>query len=241
MAKKPKQEKLDTSGLKRRGRKKVTTIEVNRFNLHPNVFLQETITNDVPEYELKSTFKISGYSVFPMLVVEMDKFMKVYEKYSYFDSNNEKHFDKVIVDLPMDLSTIDTNNIVLWCWASHQCFDVEGNELGHLYYFDYIEGQYDNNNYDLKGLKKYLETLPNVYNVSIDEIPYYNAERHRTKSIYAQVYFTGEQIKKIKEIDDGSSWCKGYFQLKSKLSYVNCGLDFFDIDQFKKTPRECDD
>ena len=217
-------------GLKRRSKKSITTIEVNKFYITDTLYVVETITNGDCVYNLETTLTkpFHGENIRLRPIYVKDSYFELFKKccpYSRYEQFKDQY-----EELPDDLNDIDTSRILLSCSYSHQTFDIEGNDIGKTFYFDYINGAYNNHRYNLVGLKKYLESLDYAYDVDIEDIPYHSRDEYRKEGISAKVFFTGDQISEIQKFGKGN-------RVDSLLTSEDCGLDFFDIDQFKLYPK----
>lgn len=101
---------------------------------------------------------------------------------------------KYVSEVIESLNSIYENNdsisddymLVLWDVSSHKIADLNYNFIPIPIFLGYIEGSVDNETYDLEKLLEKLkddENVVNKENLSITDIPYYNAYEGRDKSI----------------------------------------------------------
>lgn len=90
---------------------------------------------------------------------------------------------------------IDLSKIIYLQGSRHAFYDLNKKPIPVIYHGDYIGANLDNKTYHLKALREYLLTHPNIVSVSeIMDIPYYNAEKKRTKYIEVFGIPTSEAI-----------------------------------------------
>ena len=140
----------------------------------------------------------------------------MYEGYAYVMAIKKENYKKVcsgikhITDDGM-LQNINSSNIdsdeymlLLWNVGSYRIADLNHNILALPIMYGYIDGRIDNYNYDLEKLLKILKENPYILckdELKISDIPYYNAERGRTQTIYFQMLIPDKEYEKVNRLD----------------------------------------
>lgn len=118
--------------------------------------------------------------------------------------NGSKHITEVI-EYPYDKDYYIPDNyiLVLWNVGSHRIADLHYNFISIPISIGYIDGSVDNGSYDLEKLLEKLKQDENVCdreNLKITDIPYYNAEEGRDKSIEFKYLLPNDVYEKIENM-----------------------------------------
>lgn len=126
--------------------------------------------------------KLYGYSLSPVYKLDI----KNLKNYNPFTSNNWE----MGIDIPDDPELISLDDIIYCQSASHSFFNLDKTPIPMVYDARYFNNGYFNNKYyKLKELREYLQSHPNVIEVSeILDIPYYNAECNCNKYLNVKIY-----------------------------------------------------
>lgn len=129
--------------------------------------------------------------------------------------NGEKHIVDVIENINKKNFPISEDYmIVLWNVGSYKIADLHYNFISIPISLGYIDGSVDNEQYDLDSLLEKLKKDKNVIkkeNLKISNIPYYNADAERNKSIEFKYLLPDDIYEKIANMD---SFMKNQFVLK---------------------------
>ena len=122
--------------------------------------------------------------------------------------NGKKHITDIIENTQInDLSFPISNNymLILWNWKSYEIADLFYNFIPLPIKLNYMNGAIDNERYDLEKLLKKLKKDKHVIdreNLRIKNIPSYNADEGRDKTIEFLYLLDKEDYQKIAEMDD---------------------------------------
>jgi hypothetical protein len=208
---------------KKTSRKTVTVVET--YHLTKEIkYCIETVNNKEKKRFLKYTGKKhNDYELKPIYKEDL----------SLLETTNPcwNDFDWLKGDELPGVEDIDVSKIIYSQFSTHSFFDQNKEPIPVYHLGSYLTGHISNQYYDLEELKKYLDTHPNVTNVSeILEIPYYNYDEDigQTHHIEVGILPTIECLKKAPEMHYGS---------KSAVfgePWVKNGYDFLGIKKFLK-------
>jgi len=141
--------------------------------------------------------------------------------------NGNKHITEVIRNpYEEDCQPLDNYMIVLWNAASHKIADLHYNFISIPISFGYINGNIDNEKYDLDKLLEKLKKDKNVVNrenLKISNIPYYNAESGKDKTIEFKYLLPDDAYEKVAAMD---SFTRGQYILKEIIGADECRVPF---------------
>lgn len=158
---------------------------------------------------------------------------KMYEGYACVAAINKQNFKEVlsgekhISEVVEDISTLTfpiSNNylLVLWNWRSYKIADLNYDFISIPIHLNYMNGEVDNEKYDLDKLLKKLKKDKHVINrenLKITNIPYYNAEEERDQTIDFLYLFDKEAYQKVAEM---SSLSLEYYVLDEIIQADDC-------------------
>lgn len=154
-------------------------------------------------------------------------------RYSYIPDVQNLKFKKDWVKqyweelpLPTDRSweLADSNiekHLIWFCKNSHTLWNVEMKRLSNPIFLNYIDARLHDGNYDLEKVKDLFQKSDKLkmYEVEIDEIPYYNRDKNQNNSIYAFVLFNQKTFEEI--IANSSAVDLDRYENMKKLGFVH--------------------
>lgn len=160
---------------------------------------------------------------------------------SFMDNNDYVAFcpNQDFYDFALDNPTIDIENFT--DWQDVYCFNVSiDGFIYHIWkeepisipiYCDYIGG-YTNKDYDLKKCMEHLSRNPNVSELEIEEIPYYNSDFHGHSGLQFFYYPPQEEIDMLYHKYKKDQYWSCKIRDEYKTSYENPS-NLLNLKQFK--------
>lgn len=181
-------------------------------------------------------------------VVMKPEFIEVINAGNHPWGNAFQFKGKTVVEYPIGhfcienptLKEVETLPIILFYHSGHMMFNMEEELLPTPFQLDYIGAGIDNKNYDLPCLLKYLKKHPRVVTpkdeIEITDIPYYNCDEGRNKTISILVMPTKKEMDtmlKMATKKKNEFWsCKFTELVSSRYDY-----DYLGIHQFRKKEK----
>lgn len=141
---------------------------------------------------------------------------KMYEGYACVAAINKQNFKDVLIgkkhipEVIEDVGTLSfpiSNDwlLVLWNWGSYKIADLNYDFIPIPIHLNYMNGEVDNEKYDLDKLLKKLKENKHVINrenLKITNIPYYNAEEDRDQTIDFLYLLDKEDYQKVAKMSN---------------------------------------
>lgn len=109
-------------------------------------------------------------------------------------------YDNILEEIDENNIDSDEYDIILYNSASYKIADLKLDFISIPVFFDYSNEHIDNHNFDLEELLEFLksnECIVDRENLQIKDIPYYNCEEGRTKTIEFNCLIPTEEYNKI--------------------------------------------
>lgn len=141
---------------------------------------------------------------------------KMYEGYACVAAINKQNFKDVLIgkkhisEVIEDVSKLSfpiSNDwlVILWNWKSYKIADLNYDFIPIPIHLNYMNGEVDNEKYDLDKLLEKLKEDKHVINrenLKITNIPYYNVEEERNQTIDFLYLFDKEDYQKVAEMSN---------------------------------------
>lgn len=138
----------------------------------------------------------------------------------------KKHITEIIESVnELSYPVPEDYMLVLWNGASHKIANLNYDFIPIPIQFGYIDGNVDNETYDLQKLLKLLkndEHVVNRENLDISEIPYYNCDEYRTQTIQFLYLLPSDIYEKTCSMD---SFLSHKYILENVIGADTCKID----------------